>query len=80
MMKKAPRSGSTMASFHAKALEKGKGKGSLETVMTGNPSAVEAFGPSTADGRRRRRRKESSNIAIVRIYGLKREGGGGELF
>jgi len=63
MTKEAPRSGSTMVAFRTKALEKGKGKGSLEMVVASNPSATWASGPSTANGSKKRKRKKSSNIA-----------------
>jgi len=36
-----------MSAFCAKALEKGKGMGSLETVAVGNPSITGAVDPST---------------------------------
>jgi len=47
-----------MVAFHAKALEKGKGKGSLKTIAASNLSAAKASGPSTADGSRNRKRKD----------------------
>jgi len=47
-----------MVAFHAKALERGKGKGSLGMVAASNPSAFGA-GPSTAvDGGRKRKSVE----------------------
>ena len=41
MTKEVPQSSSTMAAFRAKALERGKGKGNLETVVADNPFTIE---------------------------------------
>jgi len=66
MTKEAPQSGSVMVAFCDKALEKGKGRGSLKTVAAGNPSANEVASPSTvANGGKKRKRRESSNTATT---------------
>jgi len=55
---------SLIATFRARALEMGRGRGNLETVAADNPSASGA-GPSTAIGRSRKRGKDASNIVTT---------------
>ena len=55
-----------MSAFCAKALEKGKGRGSLETVAAGNPFATGAVDPSTvADGGWKRKRRDAANTSTT---------------
>jgi len=66
MTKEAPRSDNVMSAFCAKALEKGKGRGSLETVAAGNPFATGAVDPSTvADGGWKRKRRDAANTSTT---------------
>ena len=62
MTKEVPQASSTVHAFRAKALQYGKGKGSLETVAAGNLFGV---GPLAAEGSKRKMRREASNIAIT---------------
>jgi len=62
--KEVPQVDDLMVALCAKALERGWGKGSLETVAAGNPSAFDV-GPSTIVDRDRKRRRDASNIATT---------------
>jgi len=52
-----------MAAFRAKALFRGRARGSLEMVATGNPSASRVGPSNPADAGRKRKMRESSKTA-----------------
>ena len=65
MTKEVPQSGNTVVAFRAKSLERGRGKGSIETVAVNNPSSF-GVGPSTAADRVEKERGRKAPTVLPR--------------
>jgi len=61
MNNKVPQVENLVNAFRARALERGRGRGNIDTVGAGNPLAADAH-TSTDAGRNRKRAREASNI------------------
>ena len=64
MHNEVPQADDLVNFFRARALQRGRGRGSIETVIAGNPS-VPGAGPSASSGKGKKRAREGGNIAIT---------------